>query len=109
MTTKKADGVERVEGLPVIPGKPHTIESLVAVLAKHKKAHGISDYRIVKTTGMGVGQAAVRRLFRGYKGTTEAGRVPEPEVPGRITLRAALTIVHAMGLDLEVVLREPPA
>lgn len=102
--TAKSDHV----ALPVVPGKPHTLETLVAILAKHKKANGISDYRIVKTTGMAVGQHSVTRFFHGYTNPTEAARVPDPTVPGRTSLAIALRIVQAMGLDLEVVAREAP-
>jgi len=94
--------------VPVVPGKPHTVESLVAALAKYKKAHGISDYRIVKTTGMEVGQSSVSRFFKGYTNPTEVARVPDPTMPGRTSLAIALRIVQAMGLDLEVVAREAP-
>jgi len=92
--------------VPVVPGKPHTVETLVATLAKYKKAARISDYRIIKTTGMDVSQSSVRRFFYGYTTPAEAARVPDPMVPGRTSLAIALRIVQAMGLDLEVVMRE---
>lgn len=106
MAKKKTD--KRVQGLLVVPGKPHTIESLVATVTKFKEANGISDYRIMKSSGNIVTQHSVSRFFRGYTIPSEAARVPNPTVPGRTSLAIALQIVQAMGLDLEVVVREAP-
>lgn len=99
--------IERVQGVPVVPGKPHTVESLVATVAKFKKANGISDYQIMKLSGGVATQHAVSRFFRGYTIPSEVARVPDPTVPGRTSFAIALQIVQAMGLDLEVVMREP--
>lgn len=106
MAKKKTD--KRVQGLLVVPGKPHTIESLVATLAKFKEANGISDYRIMRSSGGVATQHAVSRFFRGYTIPSEVARVPNPTVPGRTSFAIALQIVQAMGLDLEVVVREAP-
>jgi hypothetical protein len=93
-------------GMFVIPGRPHTLESLVEQAERFRKAKEITRYRICKNSGMNVSQKSADRFFQGYQCPSDTKAVKDSPGPGRVSLETALEILHAMGLDLEVVVRE---
>ncbi|HSW46613.1 MAG TPA: hypothetical protein VLM89_13700 [Phycisphaerae bacterium] len=90
----------------VVPGKPSSIDSLVTFIAKRCKERNISPYRIMRMTGMT--QTPVYHFFQGYRGTSKAGLVKNPESVGRVRLDTFLKIVQSLGFDIEIVAREKP-
>ena len=94
----------------VVPGRQHTIATLVAAIDRVRQAKGMTSYAIAKTTGLAVSINAADRMFRGYQnaGQQVQDRVNDADSPGRVRLRTALQIIQAMGYDLELVARESP-
>lgn len=105
-TRQKQSRFDANMGLLAVSGGQQTAETLIAQVERYRKSADISLYRICKNTGMNVGGNSVRRFLRGYSSPSEKKNLKNPSRPGRVSLETALAILHAMGLDLEVVVRE---
>ena len=84
-------------------GGNRTIEALMQQVDAHRVALGMTPAKLAREAG--VVDGAVVRALRGHRATERARLSSSADGPGRVHLRTLLSILHALGLDLEVVVR----
>lgn len=84
-------------------GGNRTIEALMQQVDAHRMTLGMTPTKLAREAG--VVDGAVVRALQGHRAAERARLSSNANGPGRVHLRTLLNILHALGLDLEIVVR----
>jgi hypothetical protein len=84
-------------------GGNRTIESLMQQVDAHRCTLGVTPTRLAREAM--VSDGVVVRALNGHRPAERSRLTGDASGPGRVHLRTFLAILHAMGLDLEIVSR----